>query len=332
MPGSSSKTGEGLPREVLPFLKRSGLYGAEVVPLAGDGSNRRFFRLRRGKDSFVLVLPQPGDFGLKEAEAYVTIGLFLRRKGIPVPRIFDYEKGLGLILLEDLGDQRLEDLRPEARRKFYPQAVELLVRFQEAREGFEPQMALEGPYDASLMWEREALYFLESFVKGHLRVVPPRELIEELREIWEEAKAFLEEEVLLHRDFQSRNLMIKDGKLRLIDFQGTRLGPPDYDLASLLIDPYAALGAETKKELFDLYLRLSGRPALPGYGYFALFRNLQILGAFAKLTRLGKTWFEGYIPQALKGLCELVREHFSERKGLLRFLEDVEKDQPFVMV
>lgn len=312
-----------LPPSVVRFLRREGIT-ASPEPLPGDGSNRKFFRLREPQESFVLILPQEGNYGLKEAAAYVSIGRFLRQKGLPVPQIFAYEEETGYILVEDLGDLKLQDLSPQEKRAFYPQVLQTLVAFQRAREGFDLSWTLEGPrYDAKLMWEKEALYFVESFLKNFCSWKEEEALLSELRALWQQAQTYLEEEVLLHRDFQSRNIMLKEGKVYLLDFQGARLGPPAYDLASLLFDPYAALSPEVREELFNLYLHLAGRDHLPGYQHLALFRLLQALGAFAKLTRAGKAWFAQYIPPALATLRDLLEEHFPQAVHLRRVIQQV---------
>jgi len=115
---------------------------------------------------------------------------------------------------------------------------------------------------------------------------------------------------LLHRDFQSRNILVKDGNYYFIDFQGARFGPLPYDLASLLIDPYVNLPRALQLKLLNYYVkRLSDFIAvdagefLDAYTYCAINRNLQILGAFAFLSRVkGKKDFETYIPPAVSSL------------------------------
>ncbi|MBW1713185.1 MAG: phosphotransferase, partial [Deltaproteobacteria bacterium] len=123
----------------------------------------------------------------------------------------------------------------------------------------------------------------------------------------------------LHRDFQSRNIIIQDSppgsrQVRIIDFQGGRLGPPGYDLASLLIDPYVGLSSAEQAALFEGYLDLAaGRGVVDeksfrqDYPVLALFRNLQMLGAFAYLSRVkGRPGFAWHIPAALASLRSLV--------------------------
>ncbi len=316
-----------LPPSAECFLKKHGLLG-QVIPLQGDGSNRRFFRIKQDHFSSLLISPQEGPFGRREAAAYVSIAKFLGRKGLPVPKILAYEEETGYILVEDLGDQRLQDLSVEEQKLIYPLVIKILVSFQQARKGFDLRWTLETPrYDAALMWEREALYFVESFLGKFCGVKGEKRLLEELEALWQEAQKYLKEEVLLHRDFQSRNIMIKDGRPYLIDFQGARLGPPAYDLASLLLDPYSSLPAPFQEELLHLYLQERETDTLPGYFHFALFRLFQVLGALAKLSLYGKTWFAAYIPCALQRLKYILQTQFSGARFLLKTLEAIESKE-----
>jgi aminoglycoside/choline kinase family phosphotransferase len=132
----------------------------------------------------------------------------------------------------------------------------------------------------------------------------------------------------LHRDFQSRNLFIKDGRLRVVDFQGGRLGPLGYDLAALLIDPYMALAAPWEEELVSHYLELlteqgvavDPREFREVYYHLALCRNLQVLGAFGYLIRVkGKDHFSRSIPAAV----QVLRRRLAERQGEFALLAGV---------
>jgi aminoglycoside/choline kinase family phosphotransferase len=114
----------------------------------------------------------------------------------------------------------------------------------------------------------------------------------------------------MHRDMQSRNIMVKNNRFYFIDFQGGRLGPVQYDLASLLIDPYVELSPWARNQLLNYsgktlpsLLNMDPDKFFAGYVYCSITRNLQILGAFAYLSRIkGKRYFEKYIPNAINTL------------------------------
>jgi aminoglycoside/choline kinase family phosphotransferase len=160
-------------------------------------------------------------------------------------------------------------------------------------------------YDKKLMLEKESGYFMQAFCQDLLHIKTfSAGLADEFKQL--AGRAARQPAVyFLHRDFQSRNLMVCNSKIRIIDFQGGRLGPLGYDLASLLIDPYVQIPEEVQQELLDHYLEhlcrygLDDLAFLKGYPYLALQRNLQILGAFAFLSnQKHKDFFKQFIMPA----------------------------------
>ena len=287
-------------------LRELGLNCQAIVPLKGDGSARKFFRIRTPRETFVLILPQPGEYGLREARAYYRLGRFLRAYGIPVPEILLYRDQDGLLLVEDLGDLRL--CEHPARDNLYPQAVKILTKLQALTPYFPKESVLETLYyDRELIWHREILYFEKWYLKTYRKKPPCIETRSLLEEFLHESVKCFTDTVVLHRDFQSRNLMVKNDRLYVIDFQSTRLGPPSYDLASLVWDPYVArIPAE---RLLQLYLHLTSRDQeafLREFKRISVFRLMQALGAFVKLSFEGKTWFRDYIPHAEERLRKLL--------------------------
>jgi aminoglycoside/choline kinase family phosphotransferase len=168
-------------------------------------------------------------------------------------------------------------------------------------------------------------------VAGHLKRPDPfPDLAAEFFLLADRIEAYAVEG-FIHRDLQSRNIMLRDGKIYFIDFQGGRTGPVQYDLASLLIDPYVNISAACREELSAYAVKrlsvLSGESqnrCRNGFRYCALSRNLQILGAFGFLTAQGKNWFEAAIPDALEGLnrvlADLPRKEFPKLAALARQL------------
>ena len=136
----------------------------------------------------------------------------------------------------------------------------------------------------------------------------------------------------LHRDFQSRNIYLSEDKIGILDWQGGRLGPLAYDLASLLIDPYTALTVRERDQIFQYYLDLlqdsdpkGTMPFQESFPYLAIQRNLQILGAFSYLTKVKKkAHFEPFISPALKSLHGLLSDlkdpHLSTLLDLVKSL------------
>ena len=272
-----------------------------------------------------------------ENDSFDYIGRHLASKGVRTPKIVDYRRGLGVFLLEDLGDITLEEGINKYNidiSKSYKNIITRLINIQAGGSlGFDATRCYDTPiYDGLFSWERETLYFVRSFLQGYLGwATVNRSLLAELREIalrvdQEKTRLFL------YRDFQSRNIMILPGDFGFIDFQGGRLGPPQYDLASLLNDPYVSLSGPTRKKLLTFYMQQLGKKIsidastfLEQYRIIGFQRNLQILGAFSFLSRVrGKTYFENYIPAALNNLKEWVKDDcFKPYHHLKRMIKEL---------
>jgi hypothetical protein len=220
------------------------------------------------------------------------------------------------MLLEDVDDVSLAEAvaaNPGDAKiaALYRQALEILVHQQlEGKRDFNPAWCFDTPVvTRAFLWERECRYFVQAFLKGYLRLkVEEAELAPEFERLLEGARPE-EAPFFLHRDFQSKNLFVQGSGLRVLDFQGGRLGPLGYDLAALLIDPYVNLRPEWQEDLLAFYQKLLGRHLAfepwdfrERYEHLAICRNLQILGAFGFLTRVkGKDQFARYIPPAHAG-------------------------------
>ncbi|MFV0438482.1 MAG: aminoglycoside phosphotransferase family protein [Desulfopila sp.] len=328
------KMPEDLARVVTALLTGSTKVGtgsaelSSLTRLGGDGSNRGFWRLAwaDGRSLLAIAPAGPERQWLREARAGYRIGRHLHGRGVPVPAISGYDPASGILLCEDLGTVHLHDIavatdwndqRSIARlRDLYYQAVKELAGMQcLARTGFDPGWCWDTPrYDRDLMLARESGYFLRACWQGLLGQDVPEGLTAELTAL-AEAAAGAPADFFLHRDFQSRNIMVKDGQVRIIDYQGGRLGPLAYDLASLLLDPYAGLPQWLQEELYQQYLgQLQGYLEIDAdsfarwYVALALQRNLQIVGAYAYLSSIaGKPFFRQYLAPALASLAGLAR-------------------------
>lgn len=294
---------------------------ATWTSIPGDGSPRLFWRIRFQHSglSYIVMENTPSDSHAgRENLAYLRIGRHLFEKGMPVPEIHRHSLEKGWFIMTDLGEMSLQSWasRHSNRVPLYKRVIEILFRLQtEAVEGFDPGWTCQTKkYDWEVMRRHESDYFRDAFLIRYLG----------LKRDWAELNTsfdYLADEALkagarffLYRDFQSRNIQIDRGNIGIVDWQGGRLGPLGYDLASLLVDPYVGLSAEEREPVFRHYLHLlkTEQPAEAeiferSYPYLAIQRNLQILGAFSFLSRVrGKTYFEEYIPSALKNLSEML--------------------------
>ena len=300
----------------------------QVQPFAADGSNRKFFRIVVDSQfSCIVIIPEKLDsFDLKEAYAAWMIGNHLHRCEVPVPKLFAFDRETGILINEDLGSTQLFNLAQATDREnagqiqqlrhVYMQVIECLVHMQVtgARDFSSEWCCDTSVYSKELMLERESGYFLRAFWQGIGNKEIPSGITSEFEELARYA-ASIPNEYFLFRDFQSRNIMVRDDRVYFIDYQGGRKGPLGYDLASLLIDPYVMLPEDMRMDLFQYYMeKLDAAGHLPKdfmRQYTALFlqRNLQIIGAFSFLSSVrGKPFFRQYILPSLVTLQQMLNK------------------------
>lgn len=331
-------------KEIEKALRRHKLGNLEAEPhlLQGDGSDRLFFRLTLSPERTIIAVLPPSSAGpfSREAASAAAINRHLATKGVPVPGLFAFEPETGLMFYEDAGNTYLsrlvasykdDDDRIEA---LYRPIIDALLHMQvRGAEGFSPSLCWEASrYDRQTMLEREGFYFLDSFCLNYhgLKIDRPA-LVAEIGRIISEIEVVSDKQgdFFLHRDFQSRNIMVlADGSFRIIDYQAGRSGPLAYDLASLLIDPYVALSPALQQRLLAYYCQqlerrfgLDACLLLASFGRLACMRNMQILGAFSfLLLQKKKAFFEQFMPVALITLDRRLDEEWATNLPVLREL------------
>jgi aminoglycoside/choline kinase family phosphotransferase len=299
------------------FLTERGLSGARVVPLTGDASDRRYFRVLLADDGTQVLAVHPGPIAFASMP-FVRVAQLFSLLPVPVPAILSYSDELGIIGLEDLGDVTLQAhlgaATPAEHKALYRQAVSLIEALQ--RRGAAMESADYPPYGIAfdvgkLTWELE--FFAKNFLEGYrgisLNATARGALASEFSSIVEELAA--EPRVLCHRDYHSRNLMLHEGRLCIIDFQDARMGPDTYDLVSLLRDSYVDLTDAEVDDLIAFFLALRrgpGEQARPAdaeefrrrFDLMAIQRNLKALGTFGFQTiSRGNPVYIQYIPRTL---------------------------------
>ncbi len=320
---NSTSPGEQFIDFIGAFLKDlgfgSGVFEWRSIP--GDGSQRRFYRVipRRADRTFIAMNNEPVSSSTRcENSAYMLIGRHLRGKGLPLPQIHTCYLEKGWFVMEDLGDLSLQEVasRERDRVPLYKRVVELLILLQiRGATGFDTSWTCQTEtYDAFVMRRYEADYFRDAFLCNFLGIKKEWPELEHPFDYLAQKASMAEKNFFLHRDFQSRNIMVLKGAMGVLDWQGGRLGPLGYDLSSLLIDPYTGLSEEEKERIYRYYVELLTRE-LPekvdsfarSFPYLAIQRNLQILGAFSFLTQVRKkTYFKVYIAPALTTLSRLL--------------------------
>ncbi len=283
-----------------------------VVPLTGDASDRRYFRVLLPETPSIVLSLHSTAFEF-DTLPFVNVARLLSRMPVPIPAVLGHADDLGVLALEDLGDVTLQAhlgaATPAEHAALYREAVALIATLQ--RRGDELASTEYLPYGVAfdvekLTWELD--FFIRHFIEAYRGIVMSGSAREELRSEFAVVVASLaaEPRVLCHRDYHSRNLMLHGSELFIIDFQDARMGPDTYDLASLLRDSYVDLPEATVSELLAYFLALKGQVGDQSefrrrFDVMALQRNLKALGTFGYQTtaRRNPVYIQ-YIPRTLR--------------------------------
>lgn len=237
---------------------------------------------------------------------FIPIGHFLKQAKLRVPAIIHERARHRVVLVEDLGDTDLLSMkdRPFAERlPFYRSAFEQVDRLFYAKPP--KDLHLMPPFDAALYrWEQQ--YFFEFMVEDFLGLdASSLKANQDFINLTERLGTVARH--LVHRDFQSQNLLIKDGQVWLIDFQGLRRGRQEYDLASLIFDPYLDHSAEEREQLLELWEDIADeRPVQTLFYECAAQRLMQALGAFGNIVQnKGDEWYRPHIATAARLLNDV---------------------------
>lgn len=296
------------------YLHRSGLstQSPRVVPLTGDASDRRYFRILAPDAPSIVLSLYAGPFQF-ETLPFVNVARLLAQMPVPIPEILGQAGDLGVLALEDLGDVTLQAhlgaATPAEHAALYRQSVALVATLQ--RRGRELASSDYLPYGIAfdvekLTWEMD--FFIKHFLEAYRGVVLSPAARDALRTEFAVLVETLASEprVLCHRDYHSRNLMLHNGRLFIIDFQDARMGPDTYDMVSLLRDSYVDLAESTVDELIAYFLAIKGTTEQAEefrrrFDLMALQRNLKALGTFGfqTTTRRNPVYIQ-YIPRTLR--------------------------------
>ena len=237
-----------------------------VLPLAGDASSRKYFRVLNEVDSWVLMSWEPFQ---KDKYPFLSVLEHFKKNQIHVPQVVHFSESAGLVLLEDLGDLTLErkfweNQNQEPALPYYRQAIDELIKIHFfATRDRSPCTAFQIEFDTEkLLWEMN--YGFENLLLGVCQVQMSSPAQKEILSLFRGLCEVLHKEPkwIAHRDYHSRNLMLKRDQMRVIDFQDARMGPMQYDLVSLLRDSYVNLSPAMEQILLHDYLN-KAREFLP---------------------------------------------------------------------
>ncbi len=294
-------------KEVLSLLtEHQGLSSnLSLEPISGDGSDRKFFRLRVQENSFVLMVSDPETIAkIRENRAFEYFSRLLHSLGVPVPYLYFAHVEKGFFVMEDLGDVTLQRLSTRGGvmvKRAYERVVEALSSFhKKAFDSIDGNFCVDSPfYDPPFVLEKELEYFRRAFLCDFLGLPVSWKDLKDDFFFLSKLAGKDEGGKVIHRDFQSRNIMIRKGRIYFVDYQGIRYGPSEYDVASLAIDPYVNLSEKERISVVKSYARKNRDFSPERFEILKICRNLQILGAFSFLgLKKQKRYFLSYIVPA----------------------------------
>ncbi len=281
------------------FLAAHGWAGAEIRPLAGDASFRRYFRVHRGADTAVLMdaPPEHEDIG-----PFLTVAGHLLDRGFSPPRPLAIDRVRGLLLLEDFGDERVAPMlmrEPHRERGIYETAVDILAEI-----AGQPAPDDIPPYDDAAM-TREVGLFADWYAPAVGLTIDEEGYYAAWRQVWGDVLSIVERNpVLVLRDYHADNLMVLNGRhgLGILDFQDALAGHPAYDLVSLLQDARRDVAPALEEAMLERYYQAANVADREGfrahYEILGAQRNTKILGIFTRLwKRDGKPHYLPFQPR-----------------------------------
>jgi hypothetical protein len=286
------------------FLKDAGWSGSKVVPIVGDASFRRYFRVHSpsGQSAILMDAPPPHE----DPRPFINVAKYLTGEGFRAPSIFASDLLRGLVLIDDFGDERMRehlDEHPDDEERIYRQAIDTIVRLAAAKPAALP------PYDEAA-YLREVRLLTEWYMPA-MQLPVDQQMFDA---IWTEALAPVSQvhAVTVLRDYHAENIMLlDDGDQGLIDFQDALVGHQAYDLVSLLQDARRDVSPELETAMLDYYAH-DAQPAADFRLHYALLgaqRNTKIIGIFTRLwKRDGKDRYLGFLPR-MWGMLERDLEH-----------------------
>ncbi|MGD8175712.1 aminoglycoside phosphotransferase family protein [Marinimicrobium sp. ARAG 43.8] len=287
-----------------------------LTPLAGDAGFRRYYRLNTEPSLLAVDAPPPRE----NAGRFAELSQHLLNHHIAVPKVASVDPDNGFLLLEDLGDRLLYHAlrqQPDSATALYGEALMQLLALQQT-----PRGELFPPFDQAFL-RRELTIFKEWFLTEMLGLDLSEEEAASLTSLFErlEASALEQPQVAMHRDYHSRNLLIRpDGCMSIVDFQDAVWGPITYDLVSLLRDCYIrwpasqiqqwALGYGNMACGIGLLQDVTEEQFLQWFDWMGLQRHLKVLGIFSRLSlRDGKDQYLEHLPLVIRYILEVSSQY-----------------------
>jgi aminoglycoside/choline kinase family phosphotransferase len=299
-----------------------GLTPFTIEPASADASFRRYFRVTSHQQNWVAMDAPPQQ---EDCEPFVHVAQMIEATGVRAPHIYHRDKAQGFMLLSDLGSTPyLAKLDDDCADQLYRDAIDSLVKMQNLQNGLPA-------YDSELL-QREMALFRDWYIGRHLGIELTARQSQTLQAVFDllQDNALQQQQVFVHRDYHSRNLMITDAdNPGVIDFQDAVIGPVSYDLVSLLKDCYIAWPRERILQWLQYFVEQSPFVEQPDESFIRAFelmgvqRHLKASGIFARLNhRDGKPGYLNDIPRTLAYIID-VCGRYAELQPMYDLLDEL---------
>ena len=304
------------------WLKTQGFKEFELTDTLADASSREYFRIRENNQSYIVM---DSSRMLESLDDFVSMQQRLISSGVRVPEILKSDMKLGYLVLEDFGSTHLWDIATkEDAKAYYQKAIDEICKIQHCSS------------DGLSLYDEEFLLFeMDLMREWYLQKYLGITLTKSEQEMLSKTLVAIASEVLsqpqgvvVHRDFHSKNLMIVDDDIGVIDFQDAKVGAITYDVVSLLRDLYIELDSEFVYEMLRYYkqkakLDVDDEMLVRWFDFMGLQRHIKVLGIFARLhLRDGKEAYLNYLPQTLKYVLDIASK-YEESREFGKFLRNI---------
>ena len=317
---------------VLENGKITNLMQSKIIPIPGDASFRKFFRIIFKKKSKIIVVAQKEKY--KNLTAYAAVNRYLRKKHILAPKLYNYDYSKGIIIIQDFGDLSFYNILKKKKKNFliYKKLIDLLIKIQKIKpeikiKNIKKKSHLIGYYSTKILHKESDLFF-----DWYLPLILSKNKTEKIKKKLKKNLSILYRNLnfnnshFVHRDYHVQNLIKVGNKIGVIDSQDALIGNPAYDLVSLIDDVRIKIPKKLKNKIYNYYLkktfsiyRSNSEKFLEDFNTLSIQRNLKIIGIFSRLfKRDNKKQYLKLIPYTWKLLdMRMNNKNFLELKSVL---------------
>ena len=317
---------------VLASGKIINLMESRILPIAGDASFRKFYRIKLKKNSKIIVFASKEKYN--NLVAYSAVNKFLINNKISAPRLYDYNLSKGILLIEDFGDITFKKILFKKKNKFliYKKLVDLLIKIQKIKPKSRLQTISSKPHRlkkySNKILHKESDLFSDWYLPLFLNKKKNKKIKKKVKIVLSSLynKLNFQNSNFVHRDYHADNLMKIGKKIGVIDSQDALIGNPAYDLASLIDDVRIKTSSKLKKQIYNYYLKkvkkirgTKKKNFLEDFEILSVQRNLKIIGIFSRLLKRDKkSMYMKFIPYTWKLLEKRMKPQiFTELRKIL---------------